>query len=68
MLIGQDQIPAFFLKIVAEILDEPLSKIFNRTISENKFGEGAKKSGATLKGIFEKALSGGKKKKKDKKE
>ncbi len=28
-----------------------------------KFGEGAKKSGATLKGIFEKALSGGKKKK-----
>ena len=33
-----------------------------------KFGEGAKKSGATLKGIFEKALSGGKKKKKDKKE
>ena len=33
-----------------------------------KFGEGAKKSGATLKGIFEKALSGGKKKKKEKKE
>ena len=31
-----------------------------------KFGEGAKKSGATLKGIFEKALSG--KKKKNKKE
>jgi len=29
-----------------------------------KFGEGAKKSGATLKGIFEKALSGGKKKNK----
>ncbi len=28
-----------------------------------KFGEGAKKSGATLKGIFEKALSGRKKKK-----
>ena len=33
-----------------------------------KFGEGAAKSGATLKGIFEKALSGGKKKKKEKKE
>ena len=33
-----------------------------------KFGEGAAKSGATLKGIFEKALSGAKGKKKDKKE
>jgi small subunit ribosomal protein S1 len=33
-----------------------------------KFGEGAAKSGATLKGIFEKALSGAKGKKKEKKE
>ena len=32
-----------------------------------KFGEGATKSGATLKGIFEKAIGGGKKKKKEEK-
>ena len=31
-----------------------------------KFGKGAAKSGATLKSIFEKALSGGKKKKEKK--
>ena len=37
--IGNDQIPAFFVKIAAEILDEPLIKIFNRSISETKFCE-----------------------------
>ena len=31
-----------------------------------KFGEGATKSGATLKGIFEKAIGGKKKKKEEK--
>jgi len=40
--IGHDQIPAFFIKIASDILDEPLTKIFNRSISENKFCEDPK--------------------------
>ena len=50
--IGHDQIPAFFVKIAAEILDEPLTKIFNRSISKNKFCEGAKT--AVVPPIFKK--------------
>jgi len=39
---GIDNIPAYFVKIAADILDEPLTKIFNKSISENRFCEGAK--------------------------
>ena len=39
---GQDQIPASFIKIASEILDEPLTKIFNRSIADKKFCEEAK--------------------------
>ena len=39
---GQDQIPASFIKIASDILDEPLTKIFNRSIADNKFCEEAK--------------------------
>ena len=47
------------LSVKAAQLDEEKSLIA-------KFGEGATKSGATLKGIFEKAIGGGKKKKEEK--
>ena len=46
------------LSVKAAQIDEEKSLIA-------KFGEGATKSGATLKGIFEKAIGGGKKKKKE---
>ena len=39
---GYDQIPGSFIKIASDILDEPLTKIFNRSISENKFCDDAK--------------------------
>ncbi len=48
------------LSVKAAQIDEEKSLIA-------KFGEGATKSGATLKGIFEKAIGGGKKKKKEEK-
>ena len=50
--IGKDQIPASFIKIAFDILDEPLTKIFNRSISENKFCEEAKT--AIIPPIFKK--------------
>ena len=48
------------LSVKAAQIDEEKSLIA-------KFGEGATKSGATLKGIFEKAIGGKKKKKKEEK-
>ena len=48
------------LSVKAALIDEEKSLIA-------KFGEGATKSGATLKGIFEKAIGSGKKKKKEEK-
>ena len=50
--IGKDQIPASFIKIAFDILDEPLTKIFNRSISKNKFCEEAKT--AIIPPIFKK--------------
>ena len=49
------------LSVKAAQIDEEKSLIA-------KFGEGATKSGATLKGIFEKAMGGSKKRKKEKEE
>ncbi len=49
------------LSVKAAQIDEEKSLIA-------KFGEGATKSGATLKGIFEKAMGGNKKRKKEKEE
>ena len=40
--IGYDKIPAKYVKMTADILDEPLTKIINDSIDNNKFCENAK--------------------------
>ena len=40
--VGHDKIPAKYVKMVADILDEPLTKVINTSIYNNKFCESAK--------------------------
>ena len=50
---GPDKIPPKFVKLSANILDEPLAMIINENVSKNRFSDGAKE--ANVPPIFKKS-------------